>query len=64
MQSSEFHFCVDMAVILIYYRTSYPTQQPILNDRHALIFENAKDENSMHQLLSHGIPFIVNGIKM
>ena len=46
------------------YRPSYPTQQPIPNDRCAPIFENAKDENSMRQLLSHGIPFVVNGVKM
>ena len=46
------------------YRPSYPTQQPIPNDHCAHIFENAKDENSMGQLLSHRIPFIINGIKM
>ena len=45
------------------YRTSL-LQQPIPNNHSVLIFENAKNKDKMHHLLSQGVPFIVNNIKM
>ena len=45
------------------YRTCL-LQQPIPNNHSVLIFENDKNKDKMHHLLSQGVPFIVNNIKM